>query len=422
MLPRSEPVRIVSAGRPQITLIVVLIMVLLHVCVWLGVLPGENGERMTLLRMGAKSTALIADAGESWRLLSAHFIHTGWLHIIFNLAFFFPVSAALESILKKQDFVCLLMFTALGAGLASVTWTPEVSAGASGLVFGMLGAAIVVGLRHSDSLRGRARSYFGLWVLPFLLAILISGAGNAQIDHSSHIGGLLSGILLAPFLRLRGGPRDRYGDFARIAPIAGSVICALVLAPEIAGGGGRPGVRYHLETMEMTLPSAWHAEYGLLGEMRFRGATQLAAVSIDPLPSATMDSSRAKNRQLASASLAQRWYEGRRLNPLERTGMMTERSPAGPCPDRVLPGAGARLESCSLYRFNLEGQPTVREVYLLDTTRRWVLVSFETPAPWFDKYLQTRRDVLGSIRYSPLRPQHSARSTGPQQAATTAVP
>ena len=57
----------------------------------------DLGDALTVVELGARSTALVGDADERWRLLSAHFVHTSWTHLVFNLAFLFPTGGALDA-------------------------------------------------------------------------------------------------------------------------------------------------------------------------------------------------------------------------------------------------------------------------------------------------------------------------------------
>jgi len=201
---------------------------LLLSCVWVLVAAGgvRSGLGLpSLLLYGAKATPLILDRGETWRLFAANLLHKDPLHLAFNAFAVWNVGGALERALRPADYIALLIFTALGTTLVSPVGSDSISLGASGIAFGLLGAAATFGWRRG--VRGSLRSYFGLRIVPWLLALFAAGLGSAGVDNWGHFGGLVTGAVLGAFMT----PRPWPGDAAarRLAAAAGALIGTLAL-------------------------------------------------------------------------------------------------------------------------------------------------------------------------------------------------
>src|SRR3954471_12131514 len=224
----AEPLAI--TGVPWVTIL------LLAVCGWVLVAAGgiRSGIGLSgLLAYGAKATPLILDRGETWRLFAANLLHKDPLHLAFNAFALWNVGGALERAVRPADYVALLVFTALGTTLVSALGSDSISLGASGIAFGMLGAAATFGWRRG--VRGSLRSYFGLRIVPWLLALFAAGLGSAGVDNWGHAGGLFTGTVLGFFLTPRAWPGEAAAR--RVAAAAGAILGTLAL-----GLVARPGL------------------------------------------------------------------------------------------------------------------------------------------------------------------------------------
>lgn len=249
--PEAAAAGVSIGGVPWVTI------ALLLSCFW--VLAAAGGLRAGvglggLLLYGAKSTALILDRGETWRLFAANLLHKDPLHLAFNAFAVWNVGGALERAVRPADYVALLIFTALGTTLASAVGSDSISLGASGMAFGLLGASAAFGWRRG--VRGPLRSYFGLRILPWLLALFAAGLGSQGVDNWGHAGGLLVGAAFGCFL----SPRSWPGELAarRLAVAVGAVLGTLALgvisAPSLpALGPPREGPA----EIEVRVPLGW---------------------------------------------------------------------------------------------------------------------------------------------------------------------
>jgi rhomboid protease GluP len=157
-------------------------------------LAGGSTQTEVLVRLGAKVTPLIA-AGEYWRLLTAMFLHIGVMHLFFNAYALFALGTELERLLGWGRFVVIYLLSGLYGSLVSYALSPNLSAGASGAIFGLIGALAAFFALHRQQLGswGQRR----LANIAFLIIInLFLGFTQPGIDNLAHLGGLLSGLPL----------------------------------------------------------------------------------------------------------------------------------------------------------------------------------------------------------------------------------
>lgn len=147
----------------------------------------------TLLRFGALGGAL--DDSERWRLLSAVCVHMSVLHVGMNLWMFTDLGARLERELGGARLALIFFGTGVLGFIASELWYapfPVLTAGASGGVFGQIGAGVGILLARKDPewKRSLARNV--------LYAVLLSFA--LRVNTAAHLGGFASGIALGYLL------------------------------------------------------------------------------------------------------------------------------------------------------------------------------------------------------------------------------
>jgi membrane associated rhomboid family serine protease len=188
----------------------------------LGIVGGARSTEV-LVAFGGRVSESVAD-GAWWRLVSCIFLHGDLMHLVFNLVALLILGRICEAIYGPARFLGLFLFSGICGSLLSHAGGNALAVGASGSVFGLMGAAIVWGLWHRAALPLALTRLTGRGLLPWALLNLGLGLAIPRIDNLGHLGGLLGGLLVGALLR----DRVRADDSQRWAP-------ALVIA---AGSGG----------------------------------------------------------------------------------------------------------------------------------------------------------------------------------------
>ncbi len=150
-------------------------------------------------------------SGQWWRLLTYMFLHSGLMHIGFNMWCLWDLGQLCESLYGKATFAALYLITGIAGGVASIAWNPIVpSVGASGAIFGLAGALIASFYLGEFSLprvaiQGTLRS------LIFFVAfnVLFGFFPGSEIDNACHVGGLVSGLILGAVIARFAPAHDR---------------------------------------------------------------------------------------------------------------------------------------------------------------------------------------------------------------------
>jgi membrane associated rhomboid family serine protease len=126
--------------------------------------------------------------GDWWRLLTSAFLHASLIHIAFNMYFLWFVGTAVEQALGRGRFLLIYFVSALAGSAGALVLTPTTpTVGASGALFGLLGAALILERQRNFVLGGSAMA---LIVINLILSFTLS-----NISIGGHIGGLIGGVL-----------------------------------------------------------------------------------------------------------------------------------------------------------------------------------------------------------------------------------
>lgn len=141
--------------------------------------------------------------GEPWRLVTAMFMHIGLLHIAVNMYALWNCGPLAESLFGRKNYLILYLLSGLAGNVVSLSWNPYiVSAGASGALFGIIGALLGFAIRHKKSLNPEFFSGFVKSILSTIAINVFLGLSVPGIDNACHLGGLASGfvagVILAP--------------------------------------------------------------------------------------------------------------------------------------------------------------------------------------------------------------------------------
>lgn len=192
--PAVEPVRVsvpLPRPRPWVTYGLLLLTALVFVGQTLS--SGLLGEDVLLL-WGAKDNALI-HAGQYWRLVTPIFLHAGLLHVGFNLYALYVIGPPVEARFGPKRFLFVYLYSGVAGVLASMAFSSDLSVGASGAIFGLIGAYAVYLYQHRELFGPGGRRTLLNLVLIAVVNLVIGLAPG--IDDWAHLGGLLGGSLLA---------------------------------------------------------------------------------------------------------------------------------------------------------------------------------------------------------------------------------
>ncbi len=183
------------------------------------------GTDTSVVNRYAMWPAAVHVEGQYYRVFTAMWLHANFLHIFFNMIALLIVGPAVEVLLGKLRFLALYLIAGIGGSVCSYLLSqPNVAGiGASGAIMGVLGAYVVVGARRHLPVA----PVVGLLVLNFFIGF----TGN--IDWRAHLGGLVTGAVLAFLYDSAGSLRDRTTELA--VTIGGSAAVLGLLALLITG-------------------------------------------------------------------------------------------------------------------------------------------------------------------------------------------
>jgi membrane associated rhomboid family serine protease len=210
--------RTISLSGPYVT--TTLIAVNIGVYLLELLLGGRiNGTENRIYEEGVLFGPLVAE-GEWWRLLTSAFLHYGPLHLGLNMIVLYFVGPALEEYLGHWRYLLLYLVSGLAGAAGAIIWSPNaLTVGASGAIWGIMGAALIFEWRRIYVFGGQA---MGLVVFNLVITFLIPG-----ISIGGHIGGLIGGGLAAlAFIYLRRMPALAILSAAAVGAL--SVAVALV--------------------------------------------------------------------------------------------------------------------------------------------------------------------------------------------------
>ncbi|MCI8503906.1 MAG: rhomboid family intramembrane serine protease [Dorea sp.] len=179
-----------------------VLLAAVNVIVFLALsIQGMTEDAEFMLHHGAMYVPYVAEGDEYYRLFTCMFLHFGFEHLMNNMVVLLIVGWNLEMAVGKVKYLFLYIGSGLCGNVVSAIWdirTGEyaVSAGASGAVFGMIGGLLYVALRN----KGRIGDISGRGIAFMVIVTLYYGFSNTGVDNAAHVGGLLSGFLLAVLL------------------------------------------------------------------------------------------------------------------------------------------------------------------------------------------------------------------------------
>ena len=206
--------KLFSFKKPTATYSLILICILIFILMY--ILGNGSEDTYTLLKFGANLDALTKN-GQYYRLFTSMFLHIGIIHLLCNMYSLYIIGREVEIVFTKKKYLIIYLLSGIAGSILSLAFNHNtVCAGASGAIFGLLGALLYFGYYY--------RAYLGASVtrsiLPVVIINLIIGFASTGIDNAAHIGGLVGGILITMAV----GVPDRSNKVSRINGIILSII------------------------------------------------------------------------------------------------------------------------------------------------------------------------------------------------------
>jgi len=195
---------------------------------------GVNGVGSTIYEKGVLIAGRAVDShghligvaeGDWWRLITAAFLHYGPFHLLLNMFALYWFGSLLEQRIGSGRFLALYLVCGLAGSAGALLWSPLTpTVGASGAIFGILGAGLVLEQQRDYVFGGSA---LGIIVINFILTFSIS-----SISKGGHIGGLIGGIIATLGLTRFGRGHAAYGRAGLIgwATIVAVGVASVVIA------------------------------------------------------------------------------------------------------------------------------------------------------------------------------------------------
>ncbi|KAL1558684.1 Retinoblastoma-like protein 1 [Salvia divinorum] len=155
----------------------------------------------TLLDMGAMDVKKVVEGGEAWRLVTCMWLHAGIFHVLANMLSFVFVGFRMEQEFGFARLGAVYVISGIGGSLASSLYVrTTISVGASGALFGLLGAMLSELIINWSIYENKVQSLMSL-----VLIILINLAVGIlpHVDNFAHLGGFLTGFMLGFVLMIR---------------------------------------------------------------------------------------------------------------------------------------------------------------------------------------------------------------------------
>lgn len=184
--------KVMNNKKPILTYILILINVIVFALMYIYGNGSEDIE--TLKNFGANYIPLVK-SGEYIRLITSAFVHIGIIHLLSNMYALYVIGRQVEQLYGRMKYILIYFISAIMGSLFTVVFSGSntVAAGASGAIFGLLGALLYFGYSY----RGYIGNSIINQVLPAILLNLVIGFSSPNIGNSAHIGGLIGGYLIS---------------------------------------------------------------------------------------------------------------------------------------------------------------------------------------------------------------------------------
>lgn len=179
-----------KVGKPIITYVLIGVNVLAYILT--AYLSGNivDSDINVLIFLGAKVNQLI-NQGEYYRFVTCMFLHGGVIHLALNMYALNSLGPLIEEVYGKGKYIFIYFIAGIISSVFSYVFSTGVSIGASGAIFGLLGAALTFAVRMKNSV-GKG---FMMNILSVIAINLVMGFSIPNVDNFGHMGGLIGGII-----------------------------------------------------------------------------------------------------------------------------------------------------------------------------------------------------------------------------------
>ena len=190
--------------KPMITYLIMASCIFIYVIMGInGLDPGKVQEyNEGLIKLGGNH--LQYTLLEPWRLISYAFLHGGFLHLAMNMWCIYVLGVLTEKIYGHTTYAFIFILCSIGGGLGSLISNlsqPVVSVGASGGVFGIMGALMFFFIVHKKIIDPNIYKRIVPQLIFFLILNVVLGLSVSGIDNGAHMGGFITGAIMASIMR-----------------------------------------------------------------------------------------------------------------------------------------------------------------------------------------------------------------------------
>jgi membrane associated rhomboid family serine protease len=221
---RASSVRAVTTRdtRPIVTYVIIAVTVLAYV---VTLIPGFGQQLQDLLYLRAWLIyPEVSGVFQPWRLFTVTLVHAGFWHVGLNMLALWMIGRSLEPLLGRVRFLALYLLSALGGSVAVTLLaftTPVI--GASGAIFGLFGALLVVGRHIGANITGIA--------VVIGINLVIGFLPGMNVSWQAHVGGLVTGALVAFIFTRTRSVRQRGLQIGLLTAVGAGLVALLLLPP-----------------------------------------------------------------------------------------------------------------------------------------------------------------------------------------------
>lgn len=201
--------RLFTFKKPVVTDILILLCILIFIAMY--IFGNGSTDSYTLIKFGA-NVDTYTKAGDYYRLITCMFLHIGFFHLICNMYSLYIIGNSVENFFGKWKYLIIYFISGISGSILSLAFSHNsIMAGASGAIFGLLGALLYFGYYYRTYLGSSGKNA----IIQVILINLLIGFMVPGISNAAHIGGLVGGILSAMMVGVydKSSKRERINGF-----------------------------------------------------------------------------------------------------------------------------------------------------------------------------------------------------------------